>query len=437
MPAIEEEEMQHIRLARIVCCVLILVVALSACSRQQPPVPTSAPVAKAVPALVPTATPEPPTPTPEPTPTPVVVSALSDEEITKGIQASMDIFTFSLDTNNRKKINEIIDQENATWTKAMNQFLDEWGKYGLNTYKGASYVHLQFTVKEIKRKPNDFIMARVTSNTKTEMTWLFRYMDGVWKMSEPLPEQLGAQKTKDDGKFKIQYYEWDEPLLGRYEKMISTAYDAVLKRTGLPMKTQLLVSIWPTQETFPGQDILSLGGVLAKANPEKDTMYMRSLETFGAGSWAEGGQPDDEYLGTLIHEFTHIVHGHLVSLDDVPMWVSEGFAEYIAGHQADLALQNADRKGHLFGLQRLQKADNFGKLYVYISKNSEPFDYVYQAYNESENIVRYMVEKYGLDKFYALNKEYASSHDMDAAFKKVLGVSMAKFEQGWHAWLLG
>lgn len=430
--------MQQIRLASVFWCVVMLVVALSACSSIQRPAPASVPVAKAVP----TATPIPPTPspvptaTPEPAPTPVVVSALGDEEIAKGIQAAMDTFTFALDTNNRTKINEIIDQENVTWTKAMNRFLDEWSRYGLNTYKGESYVHLKFTVKEIKRKPHDFIMARVTSNTGTEMTWLFRYMDGVWKMSEPLPEQLGAKKTKDDGKFKIQYYEWDEPLLGRYEKMISLAYDTVLERTRLPMKTQLIVSIWPTQETFPGQDILSLGGVLAKANPEKDTMYMRSLETFGAGSWAEGGQPEDEYLGTLIHEFTHIVHGHLVSLDDLPMWVSEGFAEYIAGHQADGALQYADEKGHLFGLLRLQKADNFGRLYIYISKNSEPFDYVYQAYNESESIVRYMVEKYSLDKFYALNKEYKGSHDMDAAFKKVLGISMDRFEKAWYAWLL-
>jgi hypothetical protein len=58
-----------------------------------------------------------------------------------------------------------------------------------------------------------------------------------------------------------------------------------------------------------------------------------------------------------------------------------------------------------------------------------------QGYNESETIVRYMAEKYGLEKFYALNKEYVESRDIDGAFKKVYGIGIAEFEQDWYNWL--
>lgn len=418
--------------------ILLLVLALSACT-PAPQVVTPTSVSVAVPTAAATATPMQEavatpttvaTPAPVATPTTASAATQSDEEIKQGIQKTMNAFAAVLRSGDQQKLTEVVDQDNRAFRRTMSEYLQQWQDVGLSSSNAT------FIVKSITHKRSGYVMALMNSSVRGDMTWIFRNDNGVWKISEPVESELGTIKTKDYGKYKLRYYEWDEPILPRYEKLISTMYNTVLEKTKLPMTDTITVNIWPTMATFPGLSQMSLGGTVASADPSRNQMNMRALDTFGAFVWPAGGTPEAEFEQSLEHEFTHIVHGKFISLAKVPNWMSEGLAEYISGNRQQSRLRRALQSNTLLGLKKLQDAYYFESLNEDHSvTTADTVNTVVEGYAEGESLVRYIATKYGLDKFYALNKDFADSRDMDASFKKILGINMADFERDWRVWL--
>lgn len=413
--------------------VLVGLLLFSACAPQ--PQVESSPTAAA--AVEPTATPSAPAPTaaatqpPAVTPTAASAAAQSDFQIIRAVQATMNGLSRALRTNDSAKLVELVDQDNRAFRRTMNEYLDQWQQVGYNRR------NVNFIVRGITRKPNDYVMARITSSDLGEMTWIFRYVDGIWRVSEPLDAELGAIKVKENGKYRLRYYEWDEPLISRYEKIVDTMYQGVLDRMKLPYTETLTVSIWPTMATFPGVRQFSLGGVRASADHQRNNINMRGLDMFGAGTWDEGESPDDSFMRDMQHEFVHIVHGKFIPLGNMPNWMTEGLAEYISGNRQDERLRLLLQTRRLFGLQALHKAFYFASLRPLGSETTaDTVNIEVQGYNESESIVRYIAETYGIDKFYALNAEYVASRDIDASFRKVLGSGIVQVERDWVAWMI-
>ncbi|MBI3967154.1 MAG: hypothetical protein HY329_16085 [Chloroflexi bacterium] len=60
---------------------------------------------------------------------------------------------------------------------------------------------------------------------------------------------------------------------------------------------------------------------------------------------------------------------------------------------------------------------------------------VRRAYDESISVVEYLVEKHGIEKFWAYATDYAESRSLPESTQKVLGVSYVQLNQDWQSWV--
>lgn len=120
----------------------------------------------------------------------------------------------------------------------------------------------------------------------------------------------------------------------------------------------------------------------------------------------------------LHHELTHAVtfdwlYGHafgsLVSrqyLFDLPLWLSEGYAEYASrygwDYQADMVVRDATINNYLYPLEYLGG---------------------YLAYKEGQAVVKYIVDRYGEEKLHEIISRGRSSLNVDRALKASIGLS--------------
>jgi hypothetical protein len=139
---------------------------------------------------------------------------------------------------------------------------------------------------------------------------------------------------------------------------------------------------------------------------------------------------DTGRLVVLTHELTHVATG---SLGTVPMWVSEGFADYVGWRRSGVPtdtiaeeLRAEVRKGH--GPTDLPDQADFHS------------SHVDQAYEEAWLAARYIAFRYGEDKLLRVYRGMAARSgtgraDQDRVLRSVLGVSRSAFVHGWHGYV--
>lgn len=139
---------------------------------------------------------------------------------------------------------------------------------------------------------------------------------------------------------------------------------------------------------------------------------------------------DTGRLVVLTHELTHLATG---SLGSVPMWVSEGFADYVGWKDSGVAtdtiaeeLRAEVRKGDV-PKDLPDEADFHGSR-------------VDEAYEEAWLAARYIAFRYGEDKLLRVYRDMAarsgtSRADQDGVLRKALGVSRSAFVHGWQGYV--
>lgn len=139
---------------------------------------------------------------------------------------------------------------------------------------------------------------------------------------------------------------------------------------------------------------------------------------------------DTGRLVVLTHELTHVATG---SLGTVPMWVSEGFADYVGWRRSGVAtdtiaeeLRAEVRKGH--APADLPDETDFRSTHVD------------QAYEEAWLAARYIAFRYGEDKLLRVYRGMAARSgtgkaDQDHVLRSVLGVSRSAFVHGWRGYV--
>jgi hypothetical protein len=127
-----------------------------------------------------------------------------------------------------------------------------------------------------------------------------------------------------------------------------------------------------------------------------------------------------------VFEFQMFYRSRLASLfgaiDEfsVPLWVTEGFAEYQSGwvnvsseaFMRDLVINN-----------RLVSLTELNDIYGYLS------------YREGESFYRYVEEKYGRKKVYEFLHSLNRMRSLDGAFLAVFGMTEKRFSADWEKWL--
>ncbi|MBC7302571.1 MAG: hypothetical protein H5T78_16710 [Nocardia sp.] len=197
--------------------------------------------------------------------------------------------------------------------------------------------------------------------------------------------------------------------------------------------------------------------VIVAGTPAEFTALTRSAGTTGAdvaavsltGSYVPGTQPTDqrivfnpdarkrvgnEGMATLLrHELTHVAT-RADTADGAPLWMLEGFAEYVA--QRDQATTFSQIAPTL--TTRLRAGSLPTELVADADFTGVDAPY---AYESAWSACAFLADRYGTSVLTTLYKRLATGPQspaaQDAAFTTVLGTSRADLLDGWRAWLRG
>lgn len=132
----------------------------------------------------------------------------------------------------------------------------------------------------------------------------------------------------------------------------------------------------------------------------------------------------------LAHELTHVATG---SLGTVPIWVSEGFADYVGWKGTGVGMRDVARE---VGAD-VRDGDVPSDLPTEAEFRSDDPD---QAYEEAWLAAKYVAFRYGEDKLVALYRQMAFQSDdskasQDKALQATLKVSRSEFRNGWRSYV--
>jgi len=138
----------------------------------------------------------------------------------------------------------------------------------------------------------------------------------------------------------------------------------------------------------------------------------------------------ESFRHVIHHELTHAVNLRLfygtgfqsiligVATSDVPLWFTEGLAEYESRGgwdvEADMFMRDATITGYL-----------------------PPIDYLggYFAYKGGQSVFYYLDRRYGKEKVGELVNKVKSSRELPRSLKSATGLSMEDFNRAWQNWL--
>lgn len=146
--------------------------------------------------------------------------------------------------------------------------------------------------------------------------------------------------------------------------------------------------------------------------------------TFGPQSVVVLLGSDNDIRGVASHEVTHVlVHRATTSaFVRIPTWLNEGLAEY--GNIApdvtyDQYLASAIARDRLIPLASLY------------NQPGDPEDNILM-YGEGRSVVRFMIERFGVDKMPELMRSFNEGLSLDQAMEKVYGFTLTELENRWR-----
>ncbi len=138
----------------------------------------------------------------------------------------------------------------------------------------------------------------------------------------------------------------------------------------------------------------------------------------------------EAFRHVIHHELTHAVNMRLfygtgfqsilmgVSTSNVPLWFTEGLAEYESRGgwdvESDMFMRDATISGYLPPMNNL---------------------YGYFAYKGGQSVFYYLDRKYGKEKVGEFVNKVKNTRDVDRAIKSIVGVDMEEFNRQWQNWL--
>ncbi|MBL0061933.1 MAG: PD40 domain-containing protein [bacterium] len=138
----------------------------------------------------------------------------------------------------------------------------------------------------------------------------------------------------------------------------------------------------------------------------------------------------EAFRHVIHHELTHAVNMRLfygtgfqsiligVATSDVPLWFTEGLAEYESrggwDTEADMFMRDATITGYL-----------------------PPIDYLggYFAYKGGQSVFYYLDRRYGKEKVGEFVNKVKSSREVPRTLKSTTGLTMEEFNRAWQSWL--
>ena len=141
---------------------------------------------------------------------------------------------------------------------------------------------------------------------------------------------------------------------------------------------------------------------------------------------------------TMKHELCHLLLHHYINEDALPKWFDEGVCQWVSNGMAEIIMEGK--------VSILDEAVLAGKI-VPLQQLSERFPgddrSLILAYEQSESIVTYISQKYGIEKLLLVLNRLRDGKALQEAVKESLGISFPELESNWqrslkkeHTWLL-
>ena len=264
----------------------------------------------------------------------------------------------------------------------------------------------------------DYLPVGVTLRYK----WVLTADDGT--VTETPEQSVQYQDTrfnwqeKSDRGITVRWYaggdDWGDKLLSS----AIGGLDRLEQRIGGTVDDPMTISIYKNtsdmRAALPPNSAEWIGG---QARPDLGLIV---------GAIAEG---DDAELGRLVpHELSHLVLHQATrnNYGGMPVWFDEGLA--VANQDSPDSgfsdrVEEAARNGELIPLRAL--ASNFP---------NDP-EKALLSYAESESVVRYIEQTYGIEAMTRLVAQFKSGVTDDTAVESALGISLDELDSGWRATL--
>jgi len=220
-----------------------------------------------------------------------------------------------------------------------------------------------------------------------------------------LEKDMGGYVTKTFEDFTLKMPKRDWPIYGeRALELLRDAKAVLAPKYGLELKRPVLVEFFGAQQDFAIRTFGALGGqgMLGVCFGTVVTMNSPGSLAHGRNNWES----------TLWHEFCHVITLS-VTKNRMPRWLSEGISVY-EERQRDPAWgmpMDATFREMVLDEETLTPVSRLSGAFM----NAETQDHLMFAYFESSQVVEYLLEKYGKEKFQGILRDLAAGKRINDA----------------------
>lgn len=223
-----------------------------------------------------------------------------------------------------------------------------------------------------------------------------------------LEEEMRSFVTRDEGDFVMRMPERDNQIYGdRALALLREARSVLGAKYGMKTEGPILVEFFPSQADFAIRTLGNLGGqgILGACFGTVVTMNSPGSLSAVRSNWES----------TLWHEFCHVVTLSVTN-NRMPRWLSEG----ISVHEERLRDASWGMKMSTESHAMLSDDETLTPVGQLTSAflNAKDSDALLFAYFESAEVVRYLSETYGMEKFRGILRDLAAGVRINEAIAK-------------------
>lgn len=219
-------------------------------------------------------------------------------------------------------------------------------------------------------------------------------------------------KIRNEGLIRIQYHSYDVQATNIVVSAIMNNFTRISKEIGYDGPPIANIIISGSQKEFDG----FTGNILPPWS-EASTDYGKSLIVLKSPLFSRSTGRDLEK--TITHELTHFLIGAVIDPGNVPRWVNEGLATYLAGEEtfnAKVLLSRALFTKSLISLNDVQDVLTFDGSKANL------------AYAESRSAIEFLKEIAGNEIIKFIFENINSNNSFDVAFTEMTGLDILDFE---------
>lgn len=220
-----------------------------------------------------------------------------------------------------------------------------------------------------------------------------------------LEQQMNGFTTKVFDDFVLKMPKRDWPVYGEQAlALLREARTVLTAKYGLELNRPVIVEFFGEQQDFAIRTFGSLGGqgLLGVCFGTVITMNSPGGLAHGRNNWQ----------GTLWHEFCHVITLSLTQ-NKMPRWLSEGISVYEESQRNPIWGMPMDAKSRRMILED-QDTTSISQLSSAFL-NAESDDHLMFAYFQSSQVVGYLMERFGPEKFQGILRDLATGKRINDA----------------------